>query len=94
VGPRAGLDDMEKGQFLTLPDLELRPLGRPASIQSLYRLRYRRTFFEYKAPSNERLTKCVECTSCIGNNARYIYVYTNMPCSFGYNIISPSAVME
>jgi hypothetical protein len=30
VGPRAGLDDVEKGKFLTLPGLELRPLGRPA----------------------------------------------------------------
>jgi hypothetical protein len=40
VGLRAGLDDMEKRKFLTLPGLELRPLGRPASRQSLYRLRY------------------------------------------------------
>jgi hypothetical protein len=31
VGPRAGLDDSEKRKFLTLPGLELRPLGRPAS---------------------------------------------------------------
>jgi hypothetical protein len=28
--PRAGLDDVEKRKFLTLPGLELRPLGRPA----------------------------------------------------------------
>jgi hypothetical protein len=27
---RAGLDDLEKEKFLTLPGLELRPLGRPA----------------------------------------------------------------
>jgi hypothetical protein len=33
VGPTAGLDDMEKGQFLTLSGLEL--------YQSPYRLRYR-----------------------------------------------------
>jgi hypothetical protein len=39
VGPRAGLDDVEKQKFLTLPGLELRPLGRPARSQSLYRLR-------------------------------------------------------
>jgi hypothetical protein len=37
---RAGLDDLEKRKFLTLPGRELRPLGRPASSQSLYRLRY------------------------------------------------------
>jgi hypothetical protein len=40
VGHRADLDDVEKRKFLTLPELELRPLGRPARSQSLYRLRY------------------------------------------------------
>jgi hypothetical protein len=38
VDPRAGLDDVEKRKFLTLPGLELRTLGRPARNQSLYRL--------------------------------------------------------
>jgi hypothetical protein len=38
--PRAGLDDVKKRKFLTLPGLELRPLGRPARNQSLYRLHY------------------------------------------------------
>jgi hypothetical protein len=40
VNPRAGLDDVEKYKLLALPELELRPLGRPARSQSLYRLRY------------------------------------------------------
>jgi hypothetical protein len=40
VDPRAGLDDVEKRKFLTLPGLELRSLGRPARKQSLYPLRY------------------------------------------------------
>jgi hypothetical protein len=40
MDPRAGLYDMEKWKFLTLPGLELRCLGRPASSQSLYRVRY------------------------------------------------------
>jgi hypothetical protein len=40
VDNRAGLDDVKKTEFLTLPGLELRPLGRPARSQSLYRLRY------------------------------------------------------
>jgi hypothetical protein len=31
VDLRSGLDDVEKRKFLTLPGLELRPLGRPAS---------------------------------------------------------------
>jgi hypothetical protein len=40
MGPRAGLDEMEKRKYLTLLELELRPLARPASSQSLYRLSY------------------------------------------------------
>jgi hypothetical protein len=40
VGPRAGLDNVQKRKYLTLPGLELRPIGRPARSQSLYRLSY------------------------------------------------------
>jgi hypothetical protein len=40
VGPRAGQDDEEKRKFFTLLGIELRPLDRPASSQSLYRLLY------------------------------------------------------
>jgi hypothetical protein len=40
VDPTAGLDDVEKRKFFTLPGLELRSLGSPARSQSLYRLRY------------------------------------------------------
>jgi hypothetical protein len=40
VEPRTRLDDVEKRKFVTLPELELRLLGRPAHSQSLYRLRY------------------------------------------------------
>jgi hypothetical protein len=40
VGPRAGLEEVEKRKFLTLPGLELRPLSRPTRSQSLYRIRY------------------------------------------------------
>jgi hypothetical protein len=39
VGPRTGLDDVEKIKFLTLQELELRPHGLPARSQLLYRLR-------------------------------------------------------
>jgi hypothetical protein len=39
VNPGAGLDNVEKRELLTLPGLELRPLGCPAHSQSLYRLR-------------------------------------------------------
>jgi hypothetical protein len=40
MGPRADLVYVEKRKFLTLPGLELRPLCRSASSQSLYRLSY------------------------------------------------------
>jgi hypothetical protein len=40
VGPRAGLDEMEKRIFLTLQVLESGPLGSSARTQSLYRLRF------------------------------------------------------
>jgi hypothetical protein len=40
VGPRSGLDDVEKRKFLPLPGLELRSLSRPNRSQSLYRLSY------------------------------------------------------
>jgi hypothetical protein len=40
VGPRSGLDVVERRKFLPVPELELRPLGRPARSESLYRLRY------------------------------------------------------
>jgi hypothetical protein len=36
----SGMEDMEKRKISPLPGLELRPLGRPASSQSLYRLSY------------------------------------------------------
>jgi hypothetical protein len=36
----AGLDDVEKRKFVTLTEIEVRPIGRLARSQSLYRLRY------------------------------------------------------
>jgi hypothetical protein len=46
VGPKAGLDDVEKRKFFTLT------VGRPASRQSLYRLVY-----EYNVGSENIQTK-------------------------------------
>jgi hypothetical protein len=40
VDQRAGVDDVERRKFLPPLGLNLRPLGRPAHSQSLYRLRY------------------------------------------------------
>jgi hypothetical protein len=36
VGPRAGLDDMEKGQLMSLPGLELWLLGHTAVASHLF----------------------------------------------------------
>jgi hypothetical protein len=44
VGPRTGLDDVESRKILPLPGLELRPFGRAARGQSLYRLKIWRIF--------------------------------------------------
>jgi hypothetical protein len=44
VGPRAGMDDMEKWKFLPPSGSEIRPLGRPSHSQSLYRLSYPGSF--------------------------------------------------
>jgi hypothetical protein len=40
VGLRVCMDNLEKRNFLPLPELELRPLGPPVRSQSLYRVRY------------------------------------------------------
>jgi hypothetical protein len=40
VGLRAGLDDVEKREFLTLLRLKHWTVGRPTRSQSLYRLSY------------------------------------------------------
>jgi hypothetical protein len=69
VNLRACLDDMEKREFLILPRLELRPLGRPARSQSLYRLRYPRLtdriYFKYKIDIRLFITNSILISSAI-----------------------------
>jgi hypothetical protein len=51
VGPRAGLDDMEKITFLTLPGLELQLLCRPAHSQYTFTIqaeKFKQTLFARK----------------------------------------------
>jgi hypothetical protein len=43
VGPGTVLNELKNRKILTLPELELRPLCRPARSQSLYRLSYPRS---------------------------------------------------
>jgi hypothetical protein len=40
VGPRTGLDDVERRKIFLLSGLEFRPLGRLLRSQSLHRLNY------------------------------------------------------
>jgi hypothetical protein len=37
VSPKTGLDDVERRKILLFEGIELRPIGRPARSQSLYR---------------------------------------------------------
>jgi hypothetical protein len=78
VDPRAGL-----WKFLTLPRLELRPFGRPARSQSLYRQRYcarwsHGTSMRYtdcedmnwtEMDADEAPQECSERWFCVKNNA-------------------------
>jgi hypothetical protein len=65
VDLRAGLDDLEKRKFLTLPEFELRSLGRPARSLSLYRLSYPGSFFSLYVHIKSRVDigfgKCNSC---------------------------------
>jgi hypothetical protein len=40
VGPRTGLDDVERRKILPLPGLELRPLGLPGHSHIIYKLKH------------------------------------------------------
>jgi hypothetical protein len=67
INPRAGLDDMKKWKFLTLPGLELRPLGRPTSSQVMYRLRYPgclKQTYDYKIVSRNSAIYLVSVHLC------------------------------
>jgi hypothetical protein len=57
VGPRTGLDDVEKRKLLTLPGLELRPLGRPARSQSLYQISVQNPFLTYGVLSSIKIKR-------------------------------------
>jgi hypothetical protein len=77
VGPRAGLDNVEKRKFLTLPGLELLPLSRPARSQSLYRLRYPGSYYVDGAVFIY-FRKILRSAPCSQN----VYKYVNLPFPF------------
>jgi hypothetical protein len=64
VNPRAGLDDMEKRKFLSLPGPELDPSG---GSQSLFRLRYPGLFALIAHGGS-----CVHTVLCVPAVATYV----------------------
>jgi hypothetical protein len=75
VGPRAGLDDVEKKKFLAPPGLELRNLGLPTSNQSLCRLLY-------PGPS------CTLPKYNITNSVKLAKDITNLKIYVGFEVLS------
>jgi hypothetical protein len=80
VDPRAGLDDVEKRKFLTLPELELRPLSCPGYSQSLYRLCLNNlrihiedyaVSFLFSLEVNSELVYRLTCSSQVKRNMAY-----------------------
>jgi hypothetical protein len=65
MGPRTGMDDMEKWQFLTLPGLGPRPLDRSARSKLLYRLRNCDSFSNTNTIKRNYETESVSCWCCI-----------------------------
>jgi hypothetical protein len=74
VGPRAGLNGLEKRIFFTLPGLELQPLSRPARSQSLYRLRYPGSFIQ-RVPGVKRPGREADRSSPIGAEVKKTWMY-------------------
>jgi hypothetical protein len=87
VGPRSGLNDVEKRKFLTLPRLELRPLGRPARSQLLYRLRCTGYIYMYQIdPCSPKLREqCTLGLHCLHTLANYTLLILSKlsPCLMG-----------
>jgi hypothetical protein len=98
VYPRASLDDAVKTKFLTLPGLELRPLGRPARCQSLYRLRYPNCWQSYtridSVTSQNRVFTFTTVRSLRGSqlNLQRVYVRNSTCLRLRFNSVSTAIV--
>jgi hypothetical protein len=80
VDPRAALDNVKKRKLLTLPGLELRPLGRPARSQSLYRLCH--LLEDTGADDKNESTDCQDWKNCKRTKASCeVDKLTNVLCS-------------
>jgi hypothetical protein len=75
--PRASLDAVERRKIFPLLGLELQPLGRPARRNSLYRLRYPKSFSTYGG-------KIIRYNEAPVAHAVCKAVYSNTTCSQKY----------
>jgi hypothetical protein len=76
VGPRAGLDDVEKTKFFTLPGL--RPLCRPSRNESLYRLRYPGSLFSQTRRRKNLYSQLMDRNRSRKLNIYYFAVLVNL----------------
>jgi hypothetical protein len=86
VGPGTGLDGVERRKILPLPGLELRPLGRLARGQLLYRLRYP----GYLYPLYEHLLT----SAVLWMNYGHSFVRVKFSCIFGHHVNEPTCPMR
>jgi hypothetical protein len=92
VGPRTGLDDMERRKVLSLQRLELRPLGNPARSQSLCRLRYPGSFYFIRLPIRRIKYMFYTDNTYVHTHIHiyiyiYIYIRTHI-CMYTYEYIN------
>jgi hypothetical protein len=79
MNPRAGMDDVEKRNFLTIPGLELRPLSRPAIPAPNNNDRRTKKYMQKESRHNKYLL-----TPCIFNcviDYHYLLTYLLMELS-------------
>jgi hypothetical protein len=77
VDPTAGLDNVQKTKFLTLPGLELRPLGHPARSRSLSRPKFRsrtRKRFEVSTAMSVKISKSLLGRDAVDVSVEYLFL--------------------
>jgi hypothetical protein len=73
VGPRAGLDDVEKRKFLTQPRLELQPVAS------------RYTDYAITAPNSDNVRMVNYCMiGSYGREEHRKYLYESLSCDFAF----------
>jgi hypothetical protein len=90
MGPRTGLDNVERRKILPLLGLELRHLGHPPLSQSLYRLRYPgRSLYIYYLIIAGRPKKR---RSIPGKGSRFLFVHPALGPTQPFILLVPGAL--